>query len=188
MRTGEGIVDINVAERGELVDEGFAVLFLARMKTGIFEEQIFAVLNAATAFSASGPTQSEAKATGLPSRADNSATTGRSEYFSSRPFGRPRCERMMTFAPFDEISSRLGRIRSMRVASAILSPSIGTLRSTRIKTLFPASSASSKIGKGESGAVRVIQVSPSPLRYPPSGWKNPIRYHTRRRHGRTCRR
>ncbi len=43
MRGGEGIVDIDIAERGECIDEGFAVLFFPGVEAGVFEEQEIAV-------------------------------------------------------------------------------------------------------------------------------------------------
>src|SRR5438128_1897998 len=51
--------------------------------------------------SAPGPTQSSAKATGLPRSSSSFFAAGLKEYFSSGPpFGRPRCDASTTRAPF----------------------------------------------------------------------------------------
>ena len=43
VRGGEGVVDIDIAERGEFLGEGLVVFLLARMEAGVFEAQNVAV-------------------------------------------------------------------------------------------------------------------------------------------------
>src|SRR5271156_5017652 len=108
----------------------------------------------ATAASASGPTQSSAKATGFFTIRATSAATGRSDAFGSGPLGRPKCESRMTLPPLPASSVMVGAISSIRVASVICPSSIGTLRSTRSRTRLPFTSASSRLRKrmaAESG-------------------------------------
>ena len=85
--------------------------------------------------------QSSANATGRLMMRATSAATGLSEFFGSRPFGRPKCESRITLPPLSAISVMVGAARSMRVASVTLPFSIGTLRSTRTSTRLPFTSA-----------------------------------------------
>src|SRR5271155_2855840 len=108
----------------------------------------------AMAVSASGPTQSSAKATGFFTIRATSAATGRSDAFGSGPLGRPKCESRMTLPPLPASSVMVGAISSMRVASVTAPSSIGTLRSTRKSTSLPFTAASSRLRKrmaAESG-------------------------------------
>ena len=45
MRGGEGVVDVNIAKRGQSVDDRGVVLLLALVEAGVFEQQDVAVLH-----------------------------------------------------------------------------------------------------------------------------------------------
>src|SRR5688500_10353835 len=101
-----------------------------------------------TASSASGPTQSSAKATGLPSAFDNGSTSGFSDISGTRlPSGRPKWLSTITLAPLAASSLSVGAARSMRVASVTSPFFIGTLRSTRTSTRLLATSMESIVLK-----------------------------------------
>src|ERR1700726_4622974 len=102
-------------------------------------------LSPAPAGSACGPMQSGANATGRLMISATACTTGRSDCAGSGPLGRPKCESRMTLPPLSAISLMVGATRSMRVASATLPCSIGTLRSTRTSTRLPRRSARSRV-------------------------------------------
>src|SRR3984893_2328314 len=104
--------------------------------------------SARTASSASGPMQSSAKATGLPSALDSGSTKGLSDISGTRlPSGRPKWVSTITLAPLAASSARVGTARSMRVASVTWPFFIGTLRSTRTSTRLPATSTESIVLK-----------------------------------------
>ena len=97
-----------------------------------------------TASSASGPMQSSAKPTGLPSALASGSTSGRRLISGTRlPSGRPKWLSTITFAPLAANSESVGAARSMRVASVTWPFFIGTLRSTRTSTRLPAMSMES---------------------------------------------
>ncbi len=100
---------------------------------------------AATAFAATSPMQSPAKATGFLMTCESAAATGFSESFSSRPLGRPKCASRITLPPLPEISRMVGATRSSRVASVTWPFSMGTLRSTRSSTRLALTSTSSRV-------------------------------------------
>jgi len=94
--------------------------------------------SAFTAASACGPTQSSAKATGLPSALLSGSISGFSDISGTRfPSGRPKWLSTTTLAPLSASSLSVGAARSMRVASVTLPFFIGTLRSTRTSTRLP---------------------------------------------------
>lgn len=80
---------------------------------------------AAIAFAAGSLTQSSANATGFADHVGGAAATGFSEFFSSRPFGRPKCASRITRPPLPAISVMVGATRSSRVVSVTLPASIG---------------------------------------------------------------
>ena len=100
---------------------------------------------AATACSTASPTQSSMNLTGRLMMCATSAATGLSEFFWSRPFGRPKCESKITLAPLSAISVMALAMRSMRVPSVTTPFSTGTLRSTRTSTRFPFTSTWSRV-------------------------------------------
>src|SRR6185503_1809298 len=57
------------------------------------------------------------------------------------PLGRPKWESSNTIAPRSLNSSTVGSIARSRVSSVTDAPSIGTLRSTRTRTVLPVSSS-----------------------------------------------
>jgi len=67
--------------------------------------------------------------------------SGLSDCAGSGPFGRPKWESRITLPPLSAISRMVGAARSMRVVSATLPFSTGTLRSTRTSTRLPLTSA-----------------------------------------------
>ena len=102
---------------------------------------------AATARSASSPMQSATNLIGRLMVCASSPATGLSESFGFGPFGRPKCESRITLAPLSASSVIEGAVRSMRVASETTPFSTGTLRSTRINTRLPFTSAWSRVRK-----------------------------------------
>src|SRR5947209_10779052 len=98
-----------------------------------------------TAAAARSPMQSSANATGRLSTAAIAGANGLSDCFGSGPFGRPKWESKITLPPLSAISRMVGATRSMRVVSATLPFSTGTLRSTRTSTRLPLTSASSSV-------------------------------------------
>src|SRR6516164_8033013 len=89
-----------------------------------------------TAAAARSPMQSSANATGRSRTAAIAGANGLSDCAGSGPFGRPKWESRITLPPLSAISRMVGAARSMRVASATLPFSTGTLRSTRTSTRF----------------------------------------------------
>ena len=61
------------------------------------------------------------------------------------PSGRPKWERTMTLAPRRASSAMVAAPRSMRVLSVTLPFFMGTLKSARTSTRFPATSRSSMV-------------------------------------------
>src|SRR5262245_10270133 len=113
--------------------------------------------SARTASSATGPTQSSAKATGLPSASASGSTSGLSDISGTRlPSGRPKWLSTTTLAPLAASSFSVGAARSMRVASVTLPAFIGTLRSTRTSTRLPATSRSSSVLKVIWGIILLL--------------------------------
>ena len=91
---------------------------------------------AAMAASASAPTQSATKRTSISSSADNTGVIGASENSGRRlPFGRPKCDSRMSARGLSARISRIvGSTARIRVSSATIFPSRGTLKSTRYNT------------------------------------------------------
>src|SRR5262249_47539133 len=107
-------------------------------EAGVLEQQDLAVLSAATAACAAGPTQSSANATGRPSALPNAAATGFSDIDGTTlPFGRSKWESTITLAPVLASSAIVGAWRSIRTASVTTPSFIGTFRSARTSTRFP---------------------------------------------------
>src|SRR5208283_2451023 len=103
----------------------------------------------AMASSATFPRQSVAKPTGRFTTSATAAATGLRELASSGPpLGRPKWASKITLPPLSAISVIVEATRSMRVLSATLPFSVGTLRSTLRSTRLPETSASSSVRKG----------------------------------------
>src|SRR5262245_22696968 len=98
-----------------------------------------------TAAAARSPMQSSANATGRSRTAAIAGANGLSDCAGSGPFGRPKWESRITLPPLSAISRMVGATRSMRVVSATLPFSTGTLRSTRTSTRLPLTSAPSSV-------------------------------------------
>src|SRR5829696_5061497 len=147
MSRTEGVIDKHVAERGERFGKGVIVLLFTGMKTEILKQQDIAWNHFGYQLSTAGPMQSGANMTSFPSRRPRRFATGARLYFGSNdPFGRPRCEQRMTFAPSSTTRLIVGRVERMRVSSVICrDSSSGTLKSARIITRFPRSCTSSMV-------------------------------------------
>ena len=95
MRRGEGVVDVEIAERRELPREAGIVASPRRMEAEILQQRHVAGARARDDHALRrGPTQSSAKATGRPPSASASgAASGFSESAGSGlPLGRPKCD------------------------------------------------------------------------------------------------
>ncbi|MGY3646524.1 hypothetical protein ACVWW2_001815 [Bradyrhizobium sp. LM4.3] len=146
VRGRERVVDPDVAELGQLRDEGGIVLCSSSLWKRVFSRQRMSPsFKPATAAAAGSPMQSSAKATGFFTTFDSASATGLSESLASRPFGRPKCASRMTLPPLSEISVMVGATRSSRVASVTRPSSMGMLRSTRSSTRLPFTSTSSRV-------------------------------------------
>src|SRR2546430_5960545 len=99
--------------------------------------------SARTAFFTSGPTESGKSRTVRPRSSPSRFATGASDRALSRPFGRPRCDASPIAAPALSSARSVGSAARIRVSSATLSPSSGTLKSTRTSTRLPRGSRSS---------------------------------------------
>ena len=83
---GEGVVDIDVAELGELGDKSRVVLLLALVEAGVFEQQDVAVLHCRRSRPRPSRRCSRRRSsTGRPRTSATAAATGRSELASSGP-------------------------------------------------------------------------------------------------------
>ena len=81
--------------------------------------------------------QSETSATGWPRSSDRRGVMGASENFASNPpFGLPKCDERMTFAPLLVKYLIVGIAPLIRVSSVITPFSRGTLKSARTNTLI----------------------------------------------------
>src|SRR5271165_1454610 len=98
-----------------------------------------------TAARAFSPMQSSPKATGRPSTSAIAGTSGLSESLRSGPFGRPKCDSRITLPPLAAMSRMVGAARAMRVTSATLPFSTGTLKSARRSTRLPSTSTPSSV-------------------------------------------
>ena len=122
----EGVVDVDVAEGGELLGEGGVVGLLFGMEAEVFEQQGLAGLEVGGDISmAISPTQSGEKATfssssrTWSSRVRRRSTSGRRLMEATGlPLGRPRCEARMTLALWRRAYSMVGRVSRMRVSSS----------------------------------------------------------------------
>ena len=95
--------------------------------------------NPLTASSNSAPRVSATNFTSLPNNSDNLTATGAKlfEALSASSLTRPKCEKATTLAPWFKAYSIVGNAAVIRL-SFVISPSFkGTLKSTRIKTVFP---------------------------------------------------
>ncbi len=87
---------------------------------------------------AASPTQSVAKATGLPSSLASGSTTGFSDISGTTlPLGRSKWASSATLAPLATSALIVGRATRKRVSSVIAPLSIGTLKSTRTRAVLP---------------------------------------------------
>jgi hypothetical protein len=137
VRGAEGIIDVDIGERGKRLRELGVVLFFARLEPEVFQQQDLAVPKRIR-----GPVTAFESLTGWPTSSSSRLATGAIEYFGLRcPFGRPRWLARMIFAPCSRSQEIVGSADVMRVSSVIVSPSSGTLKSTRTKIRFPLTGA-----------------------------------------------
>ena len=120
VRGAEGVVDVDVAELGELRGEGRIVAFFARRESARFPAAARRRRAARRPrVRRPSPTQSCAKATGIPSRSrERLARRARANISGRRfPSGRPRCESTIVRAPRSCSQRSVGSAASMRVSS-----------------------------------------------------------------------
>ena len=139
VRDRECVVDVEIAQRGELVGEGRVALLLAGMEAQVLEQRHAALgqridhgmrqlADAVRREAHVDPAQ----------RLDSGLTIGaRLIELSGLPLGRPKCDSTTTFAPLPASSSSVSQARSIRVASVTSPSCIGTLKSTRTSTRLP---------------------------------------------------
>ena len=115
MRGAEGVVDVDVAQRGQLARELVAVLLLALVDAAVLEQHHLAGLHR----HAVDPIGAQRHR--RPSSAARRAATGAEESsgLSSPSVGRPRCEVTMTAAPAASAISIAGTEARMRVSSVM---------------------------------------------------------------------
>src|SRR5262249_4195943 len=102
--------------------------------------------------------QSGSSGTSLPSNSDRRFATGASVNSGVAPFGRPRWEARMVFAPWAIRYWIVGIAATIRVSSVIFPvSSCGTLKSTRASTRFPFTSTSSIVFLFITGVLHNIQ-------------------------------
>ena len=139
MRGREGVVDIDVAQRRELVDEARVVLLLFLVEAQVLEQQHVAGLQRRAPLPRPAGRCNPRRrrpACRAPWRAARPAAC--SDISGTRlPSGRPKWLSTITLAPLSASSFEVGAARSMRVASVTLPFFIGTLRSTRTSTRLP---------------------------------------------------
>lgn len=127
----EGVVDIEVAQRGQLRGEGRIVLFLARVEADVFQQgdaagrQSGDDLGGLIADAVTGEGHRRAQQGGR-----GSATKARLICGTTLPLGRSKWASSATLAPLPVRYWMVGRAERRRVSSVILPPSTGTLKST----------------------------------------------------------
>jgi hypothetical protein len=145
----EGVVDVDVAERGELGGEGGVVGLLFGVEAEVFEQQGLAGFelaghlggDLADAVGGEGDVLVSLRTWSSSSR--RRSTSGRRLMDSTGlPLGRPRCEQRMTLALWRSAYSMVGRVSRMRVSSVMMPSLRGTLKSTRMSTRLWARSRS----------------------------------------------
>ena len=161
VRRAEGVVDVDVGERGQARGELGIVLRLPRLEADVLEHDDVAV---GDVVEVGGELARRCRAARPGAR-----PPGASENASSRPLGRPRWEVSSRRAPCSRSHSIVGSAARMRVSSVISPSCSGTLKSTRTRTRLPSTSRSSSVLTGPSGGRRR------------SGWSSPTRCRTRRR-------
>ena len=119
MRRRKRVVDIDIAQGRHRAGQLRVVLFLARVKPGVFQQQHLASCHALPPRAlAASPMQSSAKTTGAPSAACSAGSTWRRLISGTTlPLGRPKCASNTGLPPFARMSSTVGTIFSIRVAS-----------------------------------------------------------------------
>ena len=149
VRRAEGVVDVDIAELGQLLGERRIVLLLFGVVAHVFQQQGLSALQlgwpsprpacrrsrARSRRSGRGPcTRPAGCAAARPPASGCSLGSG-------LPLGRPRCETRISLAPWRSAYSMVGSVSRMRVSSVTRPSSSGTLKSTRIKTRLPCSVA-----------------------------------------------
>ncbi len=145
---GEGVVDIEIAQRGERGDE-LRSFSLPACRSGVLQQQHIARLSLPTASSATGPMVAGG-GDGLPRREATSPAMGASVSAGSSPLGRPKWASRMTLPPLSAISRMVGSTAWMRVSSVPLPASTGTFEVHAHEHALAATSASSSVRKAEA--------------------------------------
>ena len=124
----EGVVDVDVAERGELLGEGGIVGFFFGVEAEVFEQEGLAGFevgghlagDGADAVGGEGDVLVVAEDVVEQSRAGGRRRGGGSWSSTGLPLGRPRCEQRMTLALWRSAYSMVGRVSRMRVSSVMM--------------------------------------------------------------------
>lgn len=154
VRRGEGVVDVDVAEFGQLGRETGVVLLLFRMEAQVLHHDDAAGVDLRQGVLGDGADTVVGEGDLLPDGLGNGVHHLLERVFwSGPPLGRPKCERTTTLAPACESSVRVGANRSMRVVSVTTPSLAGTFRSARTRTVLPSNSKSSRVLKSLIRAV-----------------------------------
>ena len=149
VRAAEGVVDVEVAQFGELLGEGGIVGLLFRMEAQVLQQQRLPGLqlarhllgDLADAVGREGHVLRLVE--DLVEQHAQTRRQGRRLIDSTGlPLGRPRCEQRMTLALWRSAYSMVGRVSRMRVSSVMTPSFSGTLKSTRMSTRLWARSRS----------------------------------------------
>ena len=139
MGCSEGIVNINPSE-SRAKATGRSCPRFSLMKAKVFEQQ-YSSVPIEPSLSPLPPTQSSAKATGLPSKVERCSATGLSCIFRPARFWPTQMRSQNHAGTLLKCVLNRGSEASIRV-SATFPPLIGTLKSTRTKTRLPLRSSS----------------------------------------------
>ena len=101
VRRGKGVVDIEVAELGELATKAGS-FFSSPLWKRVFSRQNVASLHRIDGFGGGLADAIVGEAHRLAEHCASAAATGFSDSLGSRPFGRPKCESRMTLPPLPE--------------------------------------------------------------------------------------
>ena len=145
---------------------------------------------AATACSAVSPMQSSTNFTGRLMTCATSAATGLSEFFGSRPFGRPKCDSRITLRALvgDFGDGVRHAFDAGAVADhAVLDRHIEVGAHEHALALHVGVVEGAERAHGGPGTRGVRSACPSRRRCPPCGWRSPIRCRTTTSRAPACR-
>ena len=180
----EGVVDVEVGERGERLGELRVVLGLARLEADVLEQQHVAGLEpVGHRLDLGADDRRRQLHLGAEQLAEPLADRRHRERRVDLPFGRPRCETRTTRAPRSRSSSIVGSAARIRVSSATWPSSSGTLKSARTRTRLPVDVgvADARLGEAQRAPTARRRRLRGPCRRARrSGSSSPTRCRTRR--------